>query len=75
MPWSAADQALVQDRLDTQFVGSPERVAEQISILADATGADELLITTITHDQRDRIRSYELLANEWAARKQLARVG
>ncbi len=75
VPWSAADQALVQDRLDTQFVGSPERVAEQIGILADATGADELLITTITHDQRDRIRSYELLANEWAARKQLARVG
>ncbi len=39
------------------------------------TGADELLITTITHDQRDRIRSYELLADEWAARNQLARVG
>ena len=73
--WSSDDQALVQDRLDTQFVGSPDRVADQLGILAAETGADELLITTITHDQRDRIRSYELLADEWAARSRLARVG
>jgi alkanesulfonate monooxygenase SsuD/methylene tetrahydromethanopterin reductase-like flavin-dependent oxidoreductase (luciferase family) len=73
--WSSDDQALVQDRLDTQFVGSPDRVADQLGILATETGADELLITTITHDHRDRIRSYELLADEWAARNQLARVG
>ena len=73
--WSDDDQALVQDRLDTQFVGSPDRVADQLGILAAASGADELLITTITHDHRDRIRSYELLADEWAARNQLARVG
>ena len=73
--WSSDDQALVQDRLDTQFVGSPDRVADELGILATETGADELLITTITHDQRDRIRSYELLADEWAARNQLARVG
>lgn len=73
--WSADDQALVQDRLDTQFVGSPQHVADRLEILAAATGADELLITTITHDQRDRIRSYELLADEWASRNRLARVG
>ena len=75
IPWSDDDQALVQDRLDTQFVGSPDRVADQLGILAADTDADELLITTITHDQRDRVRSYELLADEWAARNQLARVG
>ena len=75
IPWSEDDQALVQDRLDTQFVGSPDRVADQLGVLAAETDADELLITTITHDQRDRVRSYELLADEWAARNQLARVG
>jgi alkanesulfonate monooxygenase SsuD/methylene tetrahydromethanopterin reductase-like flavin-dependent oxidoreductase (luciferase family) len=73
--WSDDDQALVQDRLDTQFVGSPDRVADQLGILAEAVDADELLITTITHDQGDRVRSYELPADAWAARKQLARVG
>ena len=28
--------------------------------------ADELIITTITHDHADRVRSYQLLAEEWA---------
>ncbi|WP_316755813.1 LLM class flavin-dependent oxidoreductase [Streptomyces herbicida] len=66
--WSDADRALVQDRLDTQFVGSPGRVADQLEQLQEATGADELLITTITHGHADRVRSYELLAEEWRKR-------
>ncbi|GAA0895335.1 MULTISPECIES: LLM class flavin-dependent oxidoreductase [Streptomyces violaceusniger group] len=47
--WSDADRELVADRVDTQFVGSPARVADQLEQLQEATGADELLITTITH--------------------------
>jgi hypothetical protein len=35
-------------------------------VLQDATGADELLVTTITHRHEDRIRSLELLAKEWS---------
>ncbi|WP_030676768.1 LLM class flavin-dependent oxidoreductase [Streptomyces cellulosae] len=66
--WSDADRALVQDRLDTQFVGSPARVADQLEQLQEATRADELLITTITHGHADRVRSYELLAEEWRKR-------
>ena len=66
--WTDADRALVQDRVDTQFVGSPETVADQLEVLAAATGADELLLTTITHDHADRVRSYELIASEWARR-------
>ncbi|MFI5801418.1 LLM class flavin-dependent oxidoreductase [Streptomyces sp. NPDC051561] len=66
--WSDADRALVRDRVDTQFVGSPGRVADQLSRLQEATGADELLITTITHGHAERVRSYELLAKEWGGR-------
>ncbi|MET8029121.1 MsnO8 family LLM class oxidoreductase [Streptomyces avermitilis] len=66
--WSDADRALVQDRLDTQFVGSPGQVADQLEQLQEATRADELLITTITHGHADRVRSYELLAEEWRKR-------
>ncbi|MFJ9566117.1 LLM class flavin-dependent oxidoreductase [Streptomyces fuscichromogenes] len=66
--WTDEDRTLVQDRLDTQFVGSPGRVADQLEQLQEATGADELLITTITHDHTDRVRSYELLAEEWRRR-------
>ncbi|MEV4410399.1 LLM class flavin-dependent oxidoreductase [Catellatospora sp. NPDC049609] len=63
--WSAQDRALVADRLDTQFVGTPEAVARQLDTLRRVTGADELLITTITHDHAARVRSFELLAKEW----------
>ncbi|MPY59362.1 LLM class flavin-dependent oxidoreductase [Streptomyces spongiae] len=66
--WTDEDRALVQDRLDTQFAGSPGRVADQLEQLQEATDADELLITTITHDHVDRVRSYELLAEEWRRR-------
>ncbi|MGW1558101.1 LLM class flavin-dependent oxidoreductase [Streptomyces sp. NPDC002144] len=66
--WSDEDRELVRDRIDTQFVGSPGRVADRLEQLQEATGADELLITTITHDHADRVRSYELLAREWRRR-------
>ncbi|MEV5485823.1 MULTISPECIES: MsnO8 family LLM class oxidoreductase [Streptomyces] len=66
--WTDADRELVADRVETQFVGSPGRVADQLEQLQEATGADELLITTITHGHADRVRSYELLAEEWRRR-------
>jgi alkanesulfonate monooxygenase SsuD/methylene tetrahydromethanopterin reductase-like flavin-dependent oxidoreductase (luciferase family) len=66
--WTAADLALVGDRVDTQFVGSPKQVADKLEQLRDATEADELIITTITHNHADRLRSYQLLAEEWSRR-------
>ena len=67
-PWTDADRAMVADRVDTQFTGSPKQVADQLEQLQEATGADELIITTITHGDADRVRSYQLLAEEWQRR-------
>ncbi|MGW3349546.1 LLM class flavin-dependent oxidoreductase [Nonomuraea rubra] len=67
-PWTDADRELVRDRVDTQFVGTPGQVAERLRVLRRVTGADELLVTTITHDHHDRVRSYELLAEAWNRR-------
>jgi luciferase family oxidoreductase group 1 len=63
--WTDEDRALVEDRVATQFAGSPETVAKQLRVLQEATGADEVLVTAITHRHEDRVRSYELLAREW----------
>jgi alkanesulfonate monooxygenase SsuD/methylene tetrahydromethanopterin reductase-like flavin-dependent oxidoreductase (luciferase family) len=63
--WTDDDRALVEDRVATQFAGSPETVAKQLRVLQEATGADEVLVTAITHRHEDRVRSYELLAREW----------
>jgi luciferase family oxidoreductase group 1 len=64
-PWTDEDRTLVSDRVETQFAGSPATVAKHLRVLQDATGADELLVTTITHSHADRVRSFELLAREW----------
>jgi alkanesulfonate monooxygenase SsuD/methylene tetrahydromethanopterin reductase-like flavin-dependent oxidoreductase (luciferase family) len=66
--WTDEDRELVADRIATQFVGSPDQVADQLERLRDATEADELLVTTITHEHADRVRSFELLAQEWSRR-------
>jgi alkanesulfonate monooxygenase SsuD/methylene tetrahydromethanopterin reductase-like flavin-dependent oxidoreductase (luciferase family) len=66
--WTEQDRTLVEDRVETQMVGSPTQVADQLELLRDATGADELVITTITHSHTDRVRSYALLAEEWSKR-------
>jgi alkanesulfonate monooxygenase SsuD/methylene tetrahydromethanopterin reductase-like flavin-dependent oxidoreductase (luciferase family) len=66
--WTDDERSLVTDRVDTQFVGSPVQVADKLEQLRDATEADELIVTTITHDHADRVRSYQLLAEEWSRR-------
>ena len=65
LAWNDEERALVRDRVDTQFVGSPRTVAAQLEVLREATEADELIVTTITHSHTDRIRSFTLLAQEW----------
>lgn len=66
--WTDEERELVADRVRTQLVGSPRTVADRLEQLRAATGADELAITTITHQHADRVRSYELLADEWSRR-------
>ncbi|MCU1526511.1 MAG: monooxygenase [Frondihabitans sp.] len=63
--WTDEERVTVKDRVETLFVGSPDTVVGRLETLQRATGADELLITTITHDHRDRVESYRLLAEAW----------
>lgn len=57
--------AAVEDRVATQFVGNPDEVAERLQTLQRATGADELIITSVTYRHEDRLRSHELIAKRW----------
>ncbi len=47
----------------SHIVGSPERVRKELLELADHTGADELMITTMVHSHAARLHSYELVAD------------
>ena len=44
------------------IVGSPGQVRDRLTAIAEALPVDELMILTIVHDHRARVRSYELLA-------------
>lgn len=68
LEWTDDDRDLVSDRVRTQFVGSPTTVADRLEQLREATGAAEIVLTTSTHDHGARVRSYELIAKEWAQR-------
>jgi luciferase family oxidoreductase group 1 len=46
--------------------GTPEQVRLQLISLAAGMDVDEIMITTMTHSQKDRIRSFELIAETFA---------
>ncbi|RDI65876.1 LLM class flavin-dependent oxidoreductase [Nocardia pseudobrasiliensis] len=64
-PLTEQQLRLVRDRVTTQFVGAPATVAQRLQALQQLTGADELVITSVTHDHRDRLTSHRLLAEAW----------
>jgi alkanesulfonate monooxygenase SsuD/methylene tetrahydromethanopterin reductase-like flavin-dependent oxidoreductase (luciferase family) len=65
VPLTDEQLAVVNDRIATQFVGNPDEVAQRLQTLQCATGADELVITSVTYRQQDRLRSHRLIAERW----------
>jgi luciferase family oxidoreductase group 1 len=61
-PYGPRELALLPHLRRRAIVGAPEQVREELSALAAEYGVDELVIVTITHDPKARLRSYELLA-------------
>ncbi|NUS94387.1 MAG: LLM class flavin-dependent oxidoreductase [Nocardia sp.] len=64
-PLTEHQRRLVDDRVNTQFVGTPGSVAARLSALRALTGADELVVTSVTFRHADRLTSHRLLAEEW----------
>jgi luciferase family oxidoreductase group 1 len=74
MPFPSPEEALAHSFSDQEqrllagiekraIVGTAEAVRNRLLSLAEAHGADELVIVTITYDYASRLRSYELLAD------------
>ena len=64
-PLTEEQMPVVKDRLETQFVGDPDEVAERLFALQRLTDADELVVTSVTHRHEDRLRSHRLIAERW----------
>ncbi len=60
-PWTDAERGAAGERWRDQAVGGPETVREQLAGLLEATGADELIVTSMLHGLDDRLRSLDIL--------------
>lgn len=63
--YAAEDRPVIEANRLRQFVGTPAKVTALIRHLVDDTLADEVMVTTMVFGKRERLRSYELLAQEW----------
>jgi len=61
-PYTPRELAIVRHARRRTITGDPELVRARLLALAGEYGVDELVVVTITHDFKARIRSYELLA-------------
>ncbi|MES1182256.1 MAG: LLM class flavin-dependent oxidoreductase [Myxococcales bacterium] len=66
-PYTEQEAAVVQAYRQLQIVGTPMVVRERIEALAKRTQADEVMVTTVTHDPAARVLSYQLLSAAFAA--------
>ena len=64
-PFTAAELERLRSKRSRQIIGSAAEVKATIDALARETGADEVVVLTITPTFADRVRSYELLASAY----------
>jgi luciferase family oxidoreductase group 1 len=65
-PYTEQERSLLANIEKRSFVGTADEVKAGLTALAEAHGAGELVVVTITHDYASRLRSYELLAEAFA---------
>ncbi|MFD1951752.1 LLM class flavin-dependent oxidoreductase [Sphingomonas arantia] len=70
--WSPVEKAQAMSMLSRSIVGSRETVRAGIAALVAETQADELMIVSDIYDHAARLRSYELIAEAAADRRDLA---
>ncbi|MGO3717195.1 MAG: LLM class flavin-dependent oxidoreductase [Glutamicibacter arilaitensis] len=64
--WSDQERARAAERRQALIVGTPDSVRDQLLALAEAHGADELMLNTLVCDPADRLESYRLLAQSFS---------
>ena len=62
-PLTPQQLALLGDSQSASIVGSPDTVRAGLDSLLAVTEADEIMVSTITHDLTDRLRSFEIVAD------------
>jgi luciferase family oxidoreductase group 1 len=61
-PYTPQEAAIAEHGRRRTIAGDPEQVRERLLALAQEYSAEEIMVVTITHDFKARLRSYQLLA-------------
>ncbi len=64
-PAPDAGPLAIRDNRNPMICGAPATVAQGLRALADDYDAGEVMVVTIVHDHAARVRSYELLADQF----------
>jgi luciferase family oxidoreductase group 1 len=68
-PFNEHELKLLKSIENRAIVGTPEQVRTRLLTIAEAHGAEELTVVTITYDYASRLKSYELLADAFALQR------
>jgi luciferase family oxidoreductase group 1 len=60
--WDEPEELAVQSMLRYSFIGSPDRVASQLTNFLQQTQVDEIMVATHLFDPAARLRSYEIVS-------------
>jgi luciferase family oxidoreductase group 1 len=63
--WTTAEREILAASPGRPTIGDPTGVRTELADLVTATGADELMVTTMTYGIDERLRSFELLVKAW----------
>jgi luciferase family oxidoreductase group 1 len=61
-PYTDQERAMLRGIEGRSIAGTGKQVREKLMAMGEEYGVDEYVVLTITHEQYDRVRSYELLA-------------
>lgn len=64
--YSSAEWARVQHNRQRMIVGTPDKVKEQLTNLADVMLTREVIVATFSEEFDDRLKSYQLLADAFS---------
>jgi luciferase family oxidoreductase group 1 len=67
-PYTPLERTVVESYRALAIVGTPGAVRERIEAMVREAGADEVMVTSTIHDPDERLRSFELLAEEFGLR-------
>ncbi|MCH4826912.1 LLM class flavin-dependent oxidoreductase [Planococcus halocryophilus] len=67
-PYSKFEKLLVAENRRRMIVGTPQHVANQLEKLASEYEADEVMLVSAAYDFKDKLKTYELIAEEMKRR-------